>query len=274
MRLLVLLLILTCEGVFAEEKWVLVADGPKYIFPVEDELSDVQPYERTPLITNLPFLQLRTGDRLVRAARAPRGKEFITGEKPVGYYLVSGDQRFHLSITEEAGDLKLDDPVQTVLFAWDFSDANADTIRDLVTALYLGRMMDEEAYGKVRDVVRRDFPAAEVSPLYGFPLPARSRRFPGQSFREYDLIAVGRSDTTVAKYRLRIGPSIFSLHEHVLIRGPEPVDPSDFEDPSHSTLANARPPSNLSPAMKAEKKAAYDRMIRFQKLISETLGRK
>lgn len=94
------------------------------------EVGEPQEVTRTPLFDNLPFLQLKPGDKIVKGHRwHDRVKATEPGYyEKVDYFVLSGGQYFYLSDTKLEAKSRLSNTIQVLLFDWPFSLQSATQI--------------------------------------------------------------------------------------------------------------------------------------------------
>jgi hypothetical protein len=257
-----------------------IYDGFESIVGMKRNVRDVVDVNRTPLFDNAPFLRLRKSDKLVRGKEDDsEGMGKPRGEARTWYYVLSEEKYYQLWTEEKAGKLLLSPAFYAaencLCFDWDFSMANARALRELLPSKYI-RSISSAEYSAIWNSVRKEFPEAVIM-IGGSVISSdihedRILSFSGHVFAEFQGLAFDPGQNTIYKYTIRIGPEAFSIHGLPLLRGPRHVERYEFEGVHDgSGLPNASPPFDVDPEMAKIKKAEYDRMVRFQKLIDSVL---
>lgn len=248
----------------------VLADGCSWVATLERDVRDATPADRTPLFDNAPFLRLRSGDALVRAREQPhlQGKPSADPER-VRYYLHSGGRYLLLSADEEDGKLRLQMPEESLLFDWEPTLENVRVLRKLLVGDYATSLTTEQLTG-INQAVRRKFPEAIVSTESSL-VAERAVPIPGHPVFEFQGWAYDRTFDNVYRYTVRIGPSDFVIYGDLLIKGPPVVRREEFKPVRGEQILNAGPPTNPRSKTAREKRAAWERMVAFQKLLEPIL---
>lgn len=244
---------------------------------MQRSVRDVVEVDHRPLFDNAPFLRLRKGDKLVKAK-----EEEIREGKPRGdldkvhYYLLSGGKYYQLGAHEEDGRVLLSGALfgagNCLLFDWELTMENARALRQLVPFPY-AKSLSRADFEAAAAAVRVQFPEARESGVRPELQEDRIRSIPGHGFAEFQGLAFDSFDNCFYQYSLKIGPETCSIENRMLLQGPRHIWRHEFEREIISG-PNGNPGAEVDPAVAKIKKAEYDRMLQFQKLVEDALGSK
>ena len=276
---LLVALALPTPRALAQRKEILY-DGFENIALMERKVRNVVEVNRTPLFDNAPFLRLRKGTKLVKAMEDLGGKGGKPSADPdkVEFYVFSDGKYYRRWTEEKDGQLLLSEAFHSadncLLFDWDVTLENARALRKLLPLDYSDSLTIEQ-YGAILAAVRKEFPEMEIS--FGDSNPDlredRVISIAGQVLVEFQGLAYERFENRVCKYSVRVGPSIFSMDAQILLQGPRHVERSEFERVVIFGI-NGNPSQEVDPQTAKIKKAEYDKMIRFQNVVTEAIRAK
>ncbi|MFC5453629.1 hypothetical protein [Prosthecobacter fluviatilis] len=261
---------------FAQHR--LAYDGFDSIESMQRRVRDVIEVDRMPLFDNAPFLKLRKGDKLVKAK-----EEVHQYDKPrpdpdrINYYLFSGGSYYQLWTEEKDGKVLLSAPFYAadscLLFDWELTMANAKALRQLLPRSY-ARSLSIADFDAVAAVVRGRFPEV-MEKTDGGVRPElhedRIRSIPGHAFAEFHGLAFDGFSNCFYQYSVKIGPEVCSIDERTLLQGPGHIERHEFERVMIDG-PNGNPGADVDPAVAKIKKAEYDKMLQFRKLVEDTLS--
>jgi hypothetical protein len=244
------------------------------------EIYDATEIQRNPVFENVPFLRLRQGDKLVTAKERPQGKDLMSPNKKdeVNYYLFSREKYYRLdNITEKNGKLSLQKNSYIIkyclLFDWDLTLENARVLRNLLPIIYVNSLTRDQLHA-IENNVQKDFPSS-VERRYSLDLEEdHIRSIPGQSFAEFHGLTYEGFSNCIYHYIIRIGPSTCTIIGKIRVQGPPNVERDEFEDPGPRNGPNGPGPWHVDPQKAKIKRAEYDRMMSFRKLVNEAIDSK
>lgn len=260
-------------SVFSQE---VLYNGFDEVASMQRKVRDVVEVKRTPLFDNAPFLHLRKGDKLVKAREDFPGKMGIPLADPdrINYYLFSNGKYFQLWTTEEKGKLLLspafDAADNCLLFDWDFTMANARSLRQLFPGDYVHSLTIKQ-YDAIVAAISKEFPDIQVRDQDHPDLREdQVVNIPGHAVVEFQGLAYDATRDCIYKYVLKIGPDTCLITGWILIQGPRYVQREEFEG-NHVFVPNGPPVYDIDPKTAEIKKAEYDKMIKFQNLVDEAI---
>jgi hypothetical protein len=91
-----------------------------------------------------------------------------------------------------------------------------------------------------------------------------------QNYAVFEGLTYDSFRNCIYKYRIRVGPSVFSIHGLNLLQGPRHVERREFEREDVSG-PNGHPGQDVDPQTARVKKAEYDQMILFQQVVAKAI---
>ena len=248
-----------------------IFDGREYVKnSIEEKVGEPREIKRVPLFDNLPFLKLRAGDQLVKAKRWIRGgkdgKPRFDDEE--SYFLQTNNKYYFLRPVRENSDkLLLIYGSDSVIFAWDFSLANATVLEQLDERAF-GEKITVESFMNLQKDLQKEFPESlRASGKVTIETPhlegngnARRAIFQGLAFDRYR--------NTISKYQLEIGREAYIFKSKKLIVGPQRAG---SESPRIKPYFNAVPKIKPTPEQVAKVRALEDHITKFQAIVNKVL---
>lgn len=273
-----LLLLAVCAPCAFSQRTILKEDGLRNIVPYFHfkpiEPRDIEEVTRIPLFDNAPFLRLREGDKLVKVVIHPSSRE-IGKPDSVGYFLQSGGEYYLLQWVdkEDHGKLLLSKPYYSLMFDWDFTMENANALR-MLSGYSTANNINEGPYNAIIAAIDKAYPKrglADIPRCLGRPdrRPDKIVSIPGQTYALFTGVAYDFDEDSIVQYWVKIGPHVFTVIEQILIQGPESVDvgETELQDDSAGRIGPPEPPDPREIEYVKIKKAQYEKMLKFEKLI-------
>lgn len=269
-------MVLFVPAAFSQSR-VILYDGFNDIVSRQRTVRDAVEVNRSPLFDNAPFLRLRKGDKLVKAKEDVHGKggKHSGESERTNYYLFSGERYYLIWTQEKEGKLLLSPSFHgadnCLFFDWEVTLENARALRELLPHEYARSLTIKQRDAIIR-AVRSQFPDVEVwnEAMWSEPEAERLVGFSSHAWAVFEGISLGSYDNSLYHYSLRIGPEVFSVTGKLLIRGPRSIDRSEFERVVING-PNGHPGQDVAPETAKIKKAAYDRMLKFQDVVREAI---
>ena len=236
---------------------------------IEEKVGEPNEIKRTPLFDNLPFLKLKTGDKLIKAKRWMRGGKGVKPhfDEDESYFLLSNGKYHPMQsgVKEQGKKLILELGLYSLLFDWEVTLANATRLhKNYNPSLTL------KSFPNLKNALRKDFSQTlrdvgkvQISaPHLEGASKTRRAIFQGLGFDEYR--------NTVYKYHCEIGNDTYVEYRKNLIVGPRRVEREEFEG-LHGGYINGPMPYKPDPKIAAKARAEFKRMEKFQAIVNKFL---